>query len=138
MASANVELVRSIFAAWERGDFGSTGWADADIEFVRVDGPAPGSWRGSEIAGAIREMLRAWEEFRLIADGYHELDDDRVLVLVSFTARGKGSGIAGRQLRATGAELFQLGNGKVTRLVTYYDRERTLRDVDLAPQSGSR
>jgi hypothetical protein len=32
--SANLGLVRSLFEAWERGDYSSTGWADPQIEFV--------------------------------------------------------------------------------------------------------
>jgi hypothetical protein len=45
MASANVELVRSIYAAHERGEW-SGKWADPAIEFVRVDGPELGTWTG--------------------------------------------------------------------------------------------
>ena len=46
MSQENVEVVRSICAAWDRGDYSSVAWADPDIEFVTADGPSPGSWRG--------------------------------------------------------------------------------------------
>jgi hypothetical protein len=39
--SANVELVRSIIDAWERGDYSSAEWAHPEIEFVWADGPDP-------------------------------------------------------------------------------------------------
>ena len=90
MASANVDLVRSIYAAWERGDYGSAKWAHPDIETVMADGPAPGSWSG--VAGAAegwRGFLEAWEEYRAEAEEYRELDDERALVLIRRRERGK-------------------------------------------------
>jgi hypothetical protein len=59
--SENLDLVRSIFAAWERGDFGSAEWADPDIELVTVGGPEPGTWKGlAGVAEFTRGFLAAW------------------------------------------------------------------------------
>jgi len=137
MASASLDLVRSILADWERGEWGSVDWADPDIEFVRADGPAPGSWRGfAEVARAVREMLSAWEDLRVMADGYMGIDDERVLVFIRMSGRGKGSGLEAGQLRAEAAELFQVRGGKVIRAITYYDRDRALVDLGLGPEAG--
>jgi ketosteroid isomerase-like protein len=81
MASANVELVRSIYAAWERGDYSSVEWAHPEIEYVITAGPTSGTWKGlAGMAEGWRGFLSAWEELRTEAEEYRELDDDRVLV----------------------------------------------------------
>jgi hypothetical protein len=60
--SENLDLVRSIFADFERGDFGATDWAHPQIEFVRADTPDAGVWIGvSGMTTAFREFLRAWD-----------------------------------------------------------------------------
>jgi len=68
MASANVELVRSIFAAWEHGDYSSAEWAHPEIEFVAADGLLPGSWRGlAGLVEGVRDFLSAWTDSRVEA-----------------------------------------------------------------------
>src|SRR2546422_9583544 len=109
MASTNVELVRSIYAAWKHGDFRSVEWAHPEIEFVRAGGPGP--WTGvADMAEGWREWLGAWEEFRAEADEYRELDDERVLVLDTFSGRGKTSGLEVGRTRPKGASLL-IGRG---------------------------
>jgi ketosteroid isomerase-like protein len=132
MSRENVDLVRSIYAAWERGDFSSTEWAHPEIEFVTADGPAPGTWGLAGIAEGWRDVLGAWEEFRVAADEYRELDSERVLVLHHLSARGKTSGLELEQMQTTGANLFHVRGGKVTRNVFYFDCERALADVGLS------
>src|SRR5687768_1260153 len=74
----NVDIVRSICADWERGDFSSAEWAHPDIECVFADGPTPGTWIGKAgMAKGWGDFLRAWEEFRAKPEGYRELDSER-------------------------------------------------------------
>src|SRR5437763_10778046 len=106
MPSANVAIVRSLYAAWDRGDFSSAEWAHHEIEGVIADGPDPGSWKGlAGMAAGWRDFLSAWEDSRVDAEDYRELDDARVLVLVRFRARGKTSGLELKQMRAKGAHV---------------------------------
>jgi ketosteroid isomerase-like protein len=138
MSAANVELVRSIFADWQQGDYRSADWADPDIEYVFADGPSPGSWKGlAAMAEGWREWLSAWDDFRAEADDYHPLDNERVLVLNSFGGRGKTSGVGVGHLTTKGASVFHIRNGKVTRLVLYWDRARALCDLGLASAPSS-
>jgi ketosteroid isomerase-like protein len=132
MSRENVELVRSIFAAWQRGDFSSAEWAHPEIEFVIADGPIPGSYKGlTQMAEGWREFLNAWEDFHADElDEYRELDGERVLALQRFSVRGKTSGVDLRRMR--GANLFHIQGGKVTRLVLYWERERALNELGLS------
>src|SRR5947208_16174638 len=91
MASAKVELVRSIVAAWERGTPSPAEWAHPEIEYVIVGGPSPGTWTGlAGMAEGFRDWLGAWKDLRFDVDHYRELDDERVLVLISLPRPGKG------------------------------------------------
>ena len=133
--SANLDLVRSIYADWERGDFHSTEWADPEIEYVIVDGPVPGSWTGLDgMEEGMRHVVRGWAELRVEVDEYRELDDERVLVLTRRSGRGKASGLELERLGTRGATIFHVRDGKVTRHVMYYDRDRALADLGLAPE----
>jgi ketosteroid isomerase-like protein len=132
MASANLDLVRSIYADWERGDFRSTEWADPEIEFVFAGGPSPGSWSGvSPMAVAMRDFLQAWNSYSVQADDYRELDDERILVRSHFGGHGRTSGVELGQIGREGTELFQLRAGKVVRLVIYWNRAQALADLGL-------
>ena len=136
--SANLDLVRSIYAAWERGDQSSVEWAHPEIEFVMVGGPSPGTWTGlAGIAEAARDFVSAWEDLRTEAEEYRELDDEQVLVLDHRSGRGKTSGLELSQIRTQGAHLCHIRDGKVTRLVRYMDRDRALADLGLAPEGDA-
>jgi ketosteroid isomerase-like protein len=137
MSQENVELVRSVYAAWERGDWTSFDWAHPEMEMVFADGPAPASWTGfASVSDGWRDFLSAWEEFRVEAEEYRELDEERVLVLARPAGHGKTSGLELEETPTRGAQLFNIRSGKVTRLVHYFDRERALADLGLSEQDA--
>jgi ketosteroid isomerase-like protein len=130
--SANLDLVRSLYAHWERGDYGSVGWAQPEIEFEIADGPSPGRWLG--VAGMIdayREVMNAWEGYSAKAEEYRELDGERVLVLQRLSGRGKTSGIEIGEIQPNAAGVFYVHDGRVSRITLYWDRDRAFADLGL-------
>jgi hypothetical protein len=63
--------------------------------------------------------------------GEGELDAQRVLALVQNSGRGKTSGLEAGQMRTTDAAVFHIRRGKVTKPITYWERERALADLGL-------
>ena len=88
--------------------------ADSYIEKIKAVapefayGPTPGAWTGrAAMAKAWSETMNAFEELHAIAEEYCRLDDERVLVLMHNSGRGKESGLDVGLIPTRGANLFQ-------------------------------
>jgi len=131
--SDNLELVRSIYADWERGDWSRVDWADPEMELVFADGPMQGSWKGlAAVREEWREFLASWEDWGIAVEEYRELDEVRVLVLVRNSGSGKLSGVDVKQIAPQTVNVFHISGGKVTRLLAYSEVDRALADLGLA------
>ena len=136
--SENLDLVRSIYADWGRGDFSSIGWADRELEWTAIGGPEPSSGRGlASFSAAWRDFLEAWGDYRVRADELRVLDAERVLVLLTARARGRASGLEAHQGGTEGANIFHVRGGKVTKLSIYWDRDCALADLGLKEWAAS-
>jgi ketosteroid isomerase-like protein len=131
--SKNLDLVRSLRADWDRGDFSTTSWAHPEIEYVIVDGPVLRRSTGLPgMAKCWREFLADWEDWRASTTGFRELDSERVLALVELSGRHRASGRDVGQIGSTrGANLFHVRDGKVTKFALYLDRARALADLGI-------
>ena len=130
--SENTDLVRSIYAAWERRNYRSAEWAHSEIEYVNADGPDRGRRVGlEEMAEAWRRHLSSWLEFHTRAEEYVELDDDRVLVLVAFGGTPRFIGLDITDAPSKGANVFEIKDGKVRKLILYWVRAHALADLGI-------
>ena len=127
--SRNLDLVRSIYAAVARGDYSSADWASEHIEYVVADGVEPSTTNGlSGLAQAMRKAFSVMADWRDEPQELRELDANRVLVLSKFSGRGKTSGLAVEQ---DVAQVFEIHDGAVTRIVVYFEHRRALSDLGL-------
>jgi ketosteroid isomerase-like protein len=132
--SENLDLIRSIYANWERGDWSATDWADPELEFVMVDQPGAREGKGVAATAEVwREFLSTWEGYRIEAREYRELDAERVLVLLQAFGRSASAGLdleaAARGTR--GANVFRIRDGRVIRLDAYFYEKNAFADLGL-------
>jgi ketosteroid isomerase-like protein len=134
VGEAEVELVRNISDLWDRREYASAAeFVDPDVEFARIGAEfadLAGEWRGApQMWAAIVEYFRAWDDLRQRTERFIDLGD-RVLALATQIGRGRVSGLV---VEREVAFLFTVRDGKIVRLVGYWDRAEAMRAAGLEP-----
>jgi ketosteroid isomerase-like protein len=98
MSQDRVQVVRAIWAEWAKGNMSAAvELFDPEIRFVSFMPDAREQVVARGPAGVeefMREFLRHWRDYRLIADEVSELGDNGVLVSGRQAATGRQSGVA--------------------------------------------
>jgi ketosteroid isomerase-like protein len=130
MSAANIELARSGFEAYNRGDLDALlAISHPEFEF-RTSGIFPGLkpvYRGHP---GLREFWRDfYEMWESIANDVEDLRaaGDQVVALFTYRAHGRD----GVEVRRQGASVFTIRNGLLVRNVTYASWEEALRAAGL-------
>jgi ketosteroid isomerase-like protein len=90
MTSENVELVRRIYDAWERGESARDFIAE-DVEYVNPSyAVEPGTRRGRKAFAVVRDT---YEDFKLHVERMIDAGEHDVVVLAQYTATGPTSGV---------------------------------------------
>ena len=127
MSEKNLEIVRSIYADWAKGDFTSVEWADDDIEFAM---PREAPTRGIAAMGRNwGDWLRAWDGLATEPKEFKAVGD-RVVVLHEFRGVSKRSGIPAVDFSA--GSVFTLREGKVVRLILCANTTDALKEAGLS------
>jgi ketosteroid isomerase-like protein len=119
------ERVREAIDAINRGDVdGFLARTDTDFEWVVLEAsPLAGKYRGrAEVRAYVQEWLDTFEDLRLGIEEMVELDD-RVLVVVRASARGKASGV---EVRNHFCQLWTMSGDTPARMHEYATREEAL------------
>jgi ketosteroid isomerase-like protein len=122
---SDIELLRSLFADWEQGEFsrGVELYAD-DMYFTTVE--PEGQYDGHGPAGVRRWMQRflgAWQFYSVRVDEIEDLGGGRYHGAGEQYARGRESGTETRYPAHVGA---RVEDGKIKQLVFSFTREDTL------------
>ncbi|HXQ29676.1 MAG TPA: nuclear transport factor 2 family protein [Gemmatimonadales bacterium] len=118
MSQENVEIVRSLYEAWQRDGFGVVPeLMDPDIEWVNPPyAVEPGTRHGyDEFAAAAQAVLNVYGDYRVSAIQAYDTGD-RVAVRARVAARSKGNDIP---IDAERGYVFDLRNGKVIRFAWF-------------------
>jgi ketosteroid isomerase-like protein len=135
MAPENVEIVKGLMEAAERGDSDTAMEAfDPAVELDQTRFPDGGTYRGRD---GVREFydkwFGTWDELRIESQGVIELPDGRVVSLIRVSGRGKGSGV---EVTLEAADVFTLRDGKVIQMTGYPKRAEALEALGLSAQDG--
>jgi ketosteroid isomerase-like protein len=118
----NREKLETLYSEWARGDYTRSDLFAPEMTMESFGMAEPlRADNYEEFVDQMREWLSAWgrpltiEAEELIESG------DRILVMIRWKGRGKGSGV---EMDATGGHLWTFRDGLVIRSDVYRDREQ--------------
>ncbi|HEV7461419.1 MAG TPA: nuclear transport factor 2 family protein [Solirubrobacteraceae bacterium] len=132
MSPDNVEIVRSIYAAWERDGFPTPSeLLDPEIEYVNPAGAVePGTRRGLEaFHRAVQKVIEGWETWQMEPEAF-ESAGDQVAVVVRYRARGRESGV---EVEGRESALWTLRDGRVVRYAWFHGPADAFEAAGLRP-----
>ena len=132
MSQENVEIVRVIYAEWERGNFqAAVPLFDPEITFESFmpDASENVVVHGlHQIESFMRDWFGQWRGFRVIGDEFRPVGRERVFV----AGRQAGIGLhSGAEVESPGFTVWTFRDGKVVKLLAHYDRAQALEAVGL-------
>ncbi len=132
MEGSPLEKLHVLYEEWARGDYSRGDIFDREMEGGTSGMGDPIRFRSyEEFVAAMREWLSAWERpLTIEAEEYIE-SGDRILVLIHWSGRGKGSGA---QIEGQGAHLWTFREGLVVRYEVYRDRDEARSALERAPE----
>jgi ketosteroid isomerase-like protein len=120
MSEENVEIVRSIYAAWLEGE-SARSMIDAEIEYVNPpDAVESGTRHGRGAFAGIRD---AYDDVRVEPEELIDAGDDEVVVIARVTAKGRGSGV---EIDWRQGYVWTIREGKGVRFRWFTDPEQAL------------
>ncbi len=86
-----------------------------------------GEWRGHEGAvGFVANQMEVLEDMWLRADEYIDVDDDCLVVMLTFGGRARHTGL---DVRLSPGHVFRLRDGRILRWQIFADRDQALEAV---------
>ena len=129
MSQENVEIVRTVLAALNRGDLDAAfkdAARDAEVDLTRAVGLDSGVYDLDEFRRLSEEFAKSWDSVRYEADEYLDAGEH---VVMPFTNHLLGRD--GIDVQARGIWLWTIRDGVVVRLCLYQVRQDALEAAGL-------
>jgi ketosteroid isomerase-like protein len=126
MSEENVEIVRSIYAAWLQGE-SPRSLIDPEVEYVNPpDAVESGTRRGRKAFAGIRDV---YDDVRVEPEELIDAGGDEVVVIARITGKGRGSGV---QIDWRQGYVWTIRDGKGVRFRWFNDPEQALEAAGLS------
>jgi ketosteroid isomerase-like protein len=124
----DVELVKSAFETWNRGEIDAfVDYTSEDVAWLEVSGrPEGGATErvGRErLRDGLKSLFDAWQSYYIDAERIEEAGD-RILAVVREVARGRASGV---EIDGRWGYLITVKDGEMVRIEAYRDPDVAVR-----------